>query len=637
MRPTVFAAVAILLLARAVPAQHAGHAGATAADSAGTGMRHEGMAMRAGPLGIGMQREGSGTAWQPDASPTYAYQPVAGRWELMLHGGAFLQYVHEGSDRGGSEVGFVNWVHAMATRPAGVGRLGLRAMLSAEPVTVGKCGYPDLLATGEFCKGEPLHDRQHPHDLFMELAAQYQQPLGSSVAFELYGGLAGEPALGPVAFPHRTSALPSFLAPIGHHWQDATHISFGVATAGLYGRRWKVEGSVFNGREPDEDRFDLDLAPLDSYSGRVWVLPDERWALQASLARLTEAEAPREPGEGRADVTRSTVSVAYHQPVAPSGTWASTLVWGQNRAHGLATDAFLVESSLNLGERHVFFGRGELARKSGEDVAIETEAPALADDVFTLGKLSIGYVRQFGGRGTLLPGVGAQISVSFFPSDMEPFYGSPTPGSIAVFASLRPRPIRTEPPAVPVLAAAQALPEPQQDGHAGHAPAAPAGADADGQQWADGPMDMERMRLLDEIHVRMMADPVIRERAATDPVLVQLMQRMSRGMTGDSSGVHPGHPMGSSMDSTGGTMGGPEAEAREAMEFVVLLLSDPRVQARVHADPVLHRLWSDPRVQLCLETLRRIQALGQELPAACPAAAPAGGQQPSRSQPSGGP
>jgi hypothetical protein len=306
----------------------------------------------------------------------------------MLHGNAFLQYIEEGSSRGEQQLGSVNWFMGMAQHPLGDGDLALRAMLSLEPLTVGKCGYPDVLATGEFCNGQPLHDRQHPHDVFMEVAALYQRALTRGLAFELYGGPAGEPALGPVPYSHRISAMWSPLAPISHHWQDATHVAFGVVTGGAYGRRWKLEGSAFNGREPDDNRFDFDLGALDSYSGRLWFLPTDRLALQLSNGYLREAERTLEGA--RADVHRSTASLMLNVPVRGAGLWANTLVWGQNRAHGLVTNAGLVESSLDLDGRNVIFGRGELGQKSGDDLALEQQAPALADRVFNVGKLALG-------------------------------------------------------------------------------------------------------------------------------------------------------------------------------------------------------------------------------------------------------
>ena len=397
------------------------------------------MQLMQGPLGIPMQREGSGTSWLPDSTRMYAAHRMAGSWLLMLHGNLFAQYISEGGDRGDDQFGSINWIMGMARRKAAGGDLTFRAMMSAEPVTVGECGYPDLLATGESCSGgEPIHDRQHPHDLFMELAAGYERELTPGLAFQLYGGPVGEPAIGPVAYPHRLSAFPNPIAPIGHHWFDATHITFGVATAGLFGRSWKVEGSVFNGREPDEDRYDLDLDRLDSYSGRLWLLPSANWAIQASAGRLTEVE-PGRGGEPPGDQTRITASATYHRPLAMQGTWASTAAWGRNVEEDHSTNAFLVETNLNLAERNVFFVRAEAAEKTGEDLVLED--PALSERIFTVSTVGGGYVRQFGPFGSLVASLGARAAVSFVPSDLESFYGFRFPTGFAVFVNLRPRPM----------------------------------------------------------------------------------------------------------------------------------------------------------------------------------------------------
>ena len=265
-------------------------------------------------------REGSGTSWLPDDTPMYAIHRQAGAWTLMAHANAFVQYLHESGDRGSHQVGSINWFMGMADRAVGDGHLGFRGMLSLEPWTIRGCGYPDLLASGEVCQGAAIHDRQHPHDLFMELAATYDRPLVGDVRLQLYGGPVGEPALGPTAFPHRISAMPSPLAPITHHWFDATHITFGVVTGGVYGKRWKAETSVFNGREPDENRTNIDFSALDSYSGRVWFLPTNRWALQLSAGHLTEAEASHDDGS-RIDVNRITAHCAREAfgPAPPVG------------------------------------------------------------------------------------------------------------------------------------------------------------------------------------------------------------------------------------------------------------------------------------------------------------------------------
>lgn len=392
-----------------------------------------------GPLDIPMAREGSGTSWLPDETPMYAVHGMKGPWLLMLHWNAFAQYIDESGDRGDEDFGTINWIMGMARRNIGEGTLMLRGMLSAEPFTIGECGYPDLLATGESCKGgRELHDRQHPHDLFMELAARYARPLTQNLAVEIYGGPVGEPALGPTAYPHRLSALPNPIAPIGHHWLDSTHISFGVVTLGLFGRHWKIEGSAFNGREPDENRYDLDLDPLDSYSGRLWILPNDHWALQASIGRLKEAE-PARDGRPSRDVRRPTASATYHLPLVHGGIWATTAAWGQNREGDEHTNAYLLESNLNLAERDIFFARAELTEKSGEDLVLNDAT--LANRIFDVSTLGAGYVRQFAPWGNFVPAVGVRIAVSFVPRDLERFYGSRSPMGFSLFVSVRPRPM----------------------------------------------------------------------------------------------------------------------------------------------------------------------------------------------------
>src|SRR5262249_29821533 len=179
-------------------------------------------------------REGSGTAWLPDESPMYALHGMKGPWTLMFHENVFLQFLHESGERGDDQLGSANWVMGMAQRNVGRGRVGFHAMFSFEPWSIGGCGDPALVATGGEGKGQKIHDRQHPHDLFMELAADYNAPIAGDVRWQVYAGPAGEPALGPVGYPHRISAMPNPLAPITHHWLDSTHITFGLVTGGVY-------------------------------------------------------------------------------------------------------------------------------------------------------------------------------------------------------------------------------------------------------------------------------------------------------------------------------------------------------------------------------------------------------------------
>ncbi len=393
-------------------------------------MQH--MQMQPDQTGMPASREGSGTSWLPDDTPMYAIHGQGGGWMLMAHGNAFIQYLHESSDRGDREPGSINWFMAMADRPAGGGHLQLRGMFSLEPWTVRGCGYPDLLASGERCRGESIHDRQHPHDLFMELAAAYDRPLAGNVRWQVYAGPAGEPALGPTAFPHRVSAMPNPVAPVTHHWFDSTHITYGIVTAGVYARRWKAETSLFNGREPDENRTNFDFGALDSWSGRVWFLPTSRWALQASAGRLTEAEAGREGGP-RTDVDRVTASATYHRRLGETGIWASTVGWGRNTEPERAgTNAVLAETNITFDDRNAWFGRFELSEKSGHDLAIESH------DVYIVAKLEAGYTQYFPAWKDLKPGIGGMLTAGVVPGSLEPVYGQRVNLGFGVFATLRP-------------------------------------------------------------------------------------------------------------------------------------------------------------------------------------------------------
>jgi len=377
-------------------------------------------------------REGSGTAWLPDDTPMYALHGSHGPWTFMVHGSAFFQYLSESGDRGSDQLGSINWLMGMARRSAGRGRVTFRGMLSLEPWTIRECGYPNLLASGEQCNGEQIHDRQHPHDLFMELSALYDAPLAGSMRWQIYGAAAGEPALGPVAFSHRPSAMANPIAPITHHWLDSTHISFGVITAGIYNARWKAEASVFNGREPDEYRKDFDFGALDSFSGRVSLTPTSRWALQVSAAKLTQAE----QGEGtapRIDVTRVTASAAYHRLLGGDGLSATTIAWGFNEESGHGSNALLAETSLTLHDRDVWFGRFEAVGKTAHDLGVDESF-----ERFAVAKLQGGYARYFTTWKGLKPGAGAALSLGFVPGSLQAVYGRRVNPGGAVFLTLRP-------------------------------------------------------------------------------------------------------------------------------------------------------------------------------------------------------
>jgi YHS domain-containing protein len=410
------AAIGLVLTCGSAAAQAAGQA--AAADAA-----HDMSAMA---------REGSGTGWLPDSSPMYMVHRLNGPWMLMAHENAFLQYLNESGDRGAHQTGSINWLMGMAERSAGGGHLAVRGMVSLEPWSIRGCGYPDLLASGELCDDEEIHDRQHPHDLFMEISAKYDRPLARGTRWQLFGGPAAEPALGPVAYPHRVSAMPNPMAPISHHWLDSTHVSFGVITGGVYGQRWKIETSAFNGREPDENRKDFDFGALDSVSGRVWLLPTPRIALQVSGGHLNDAEAGEATDAPRHDVNRLTASATFHN-VTNRRVSASTLAFGRNSEHGVGTNALLLETNLSFNDRHTWFGRLEVAQKTAHDL----DVPATRD-MFTVSKLQGGYTRYFTAAREWKAGVGGAVSASIVSSQLSAAYGGKVSPGIAVFLTLRP-------------------------------------------------------------------------------------------------------------------------------------------------------------------------------------------------------
>lgn len=361
-----------------------------------------------------MTREASGTSWQPESAPHEGLHWNRGPWQLMAHGYAMQIYSDQAGRERDTKSFSENMLMGMASRQLGPGRLGLRAMLSAEPWTIGATGYPLVLQTGETADGvTPLRDRQHPHNLFMELAATYSLPVGADRSVFLYLGEPGEPALGPPAFMHRFSAMDNPEAPLSHHWLDSTHISYGVVTLGWVRGDWKLEGSAFNGHEPDQHRTDLDPPKLNSYSFRASYQPAPNWSLQASSGHLMSPE-QLEPG---VNTTRSTASVMYDRPLA-AGNWQTTLAWGRNdRSPGRTTDALLLESGLAFAGRHTLFSRLE---RLGNDELLGT------GQVATIGKLSLGYIYDALAAKVFKAGVGVEGSVARVPRELEPRYGGQT-------------------------------------------------------------------------------------------------------------------------------------------------------------------------------------------------------------------
>ena len=241
-------------------------------------------------------------------------------WNLMFMAQAFLVDTQQSGPRGSDKLYSTNWGMVSAGHPLGGGSVLLKTMLSLEPATVTDRRYPELFQTGETAYGIPLVNAQHPHNFVMELSAQYAHPLGANAMLNLYYAPVGDPALGPVAFPHRASAAEIPQAPLGHHWQDSTHIADNVATVAVRHKWLRVEASGFYGSEPDENRWNIDWGGMNSYSARVSVAPTQSWMAQVSAGRLTKPER-----QEQGDVVRTTASVSYTR-----GGWSSSLIWGRN-------------------------------------------------------------------------------------------------------------------------------------------------------------------------------------------------------------------------------------------------------------------------------------------------------------------
>ena len=374
-----------------------------------------------------MSREGSGTSWQPEATPMQGLHFTAGDWSLMAHGFVNAIYDKQTGPRGDEKSFTESMAMLMGNRPVGPGTLGLRAMLSLDP-TMGKSGYPLLFQTGETADGTtPLVDRQHPHDFLMELSTSYSVPLGNNGSAFAYFGLPGEPALGPSAFMHRFSGMRNPEAPLTHHWLDSTHITFGVATIGASQGPFQLEASWFNGREPDQFRWNIETRKFDSWSTRFTYNPLPELSMQVSYGDLKSPE-QLEPD---VRVKRTTASATYHLSQGDV-QWATTLAYGNNKKQGPTIDTsepgWLLESTYVLRDTHTVFARAEQVRNS----ELFPEGDPLHGQEFRIRKFSVGYVYDFAKTGPVKWGIGGLVGFASAPSRLEPHYGG-SPRSYMVF------------------------------------------------------------------------------------------------------------------------------------------------------------------------------------------------------------
>lgn len=379
-----------------------------------------------------MSRESSGTAWVPDSTPMYGKMFMVGDDMLMVHGGAFPRYTNVSTERGDDRIDMPNWFMGMYSHPIGNNaQLGARLMMSLDPLTEGGRGYPLLFQTGESWHDQPLRDRQHPHDLFDELSLSYSQKFTADLSSYIYFGYPGEPALGAPTFMHRLSAMDNPDAPLGHHWEDSTHITFGVTTLGVVWKTVKVEGSIFTGREPDENRYDFDRPRFDSYSGRISWNPIQNLALQFSHGYLHSPEAL----DPQTNQHRTTASAIYNQPLGRDANWATSFVWGQDNNTGEGkTEALLLETDYQRG-RDTIYARWERVEKSGHELVLSGSDLAR---IFPVSAYSLGYVRDLTHGKGIDVGLGGEFTLNTMPDRLERYYGSDLGYGFQVFLRIRP-------------------------------------------------------------------------------------------------------------------------------------------------------------------------------------------------------
>ncbi|MDP9013725.1 MAG: hypothetical protein M3O41_13940 [Pseudomonadota bacterium] len=386
--------------------------------------------MMMGALGrYSMNREASGTSWQPDSATHGGVHLMEGNWMLMGH--ALLNGVYDWQQgpRGSTDTFASGMLMGMARRHFERGDgVQFRAMLSPEPL-MGKSGYPLLLATGESANGTtPLVDRQHPHDLFMELSGTYSRDLGPKDSFFFYGGLPGEPAFGPPAFMHRQSILDSPEAPISHHWLDSTHITYGVATLGYIHDDFKFEVSRFHGREPDQFRYNIEHGALDSTSARLSWNPTREWSLQASWAKQISPEQLQPDKNER----RLSGSAIYTHQFGEHTGWSTTVAWGRRHSSGDdALNAYVLESALQPTDLWTAFARFE-REKNNELIALGPRAGT----AYNVAKTSIGAIRNIRLTEHIKVGAGALYAFNFLPETLAPLYGRTHPQGAMAFVRL---------------------------------------------------------------------------------------------------------------------------------------------------------------------------------------------------------
>jgi hypothetical protein len=387
-------------------------------------------------LNLPMSRNGSGTGWSPDAAPMYGQMYHSKKWMYMLHYNLFIRYnkqnLTDKGSRGDEMWDAPNWLMFMGQRQVGnKGLFRFGTMFSLDAVITGQEGYPLLFQSGESAHGVPLVDRQHPHDLFSEMSVAYSYAISKKADVLAYVGYPGEPALGPVAFMHRASAMDNPDAPISHHWMDATHITYGVVTLGVRLGEFKLEGSSFTGREPDENRYDFDKPRFDSWSGRLSFNPSKNWALQVSHGFIKSPEALH-PDE---NVNRTTASAEYALTLRNDQSFNATAVWGMNRQKNeCGENAVLLEASYRFNKL-VLYGKYEYVQKSTEELNLDENI--YGNGLFNVNAYTIGANYDLLKIHKTKIALGTHFTFYDEPSELYSLYGK-NPSAFEVYVRIYP-------------------------------------------------------------------------------------------------------------------------------------------------------------------------------------------------------
>jgi hypothetical protein len=397
-----------------------------------------GMAMPSNPAAELLMNEVTGTSMNPASSTMPMRSLMAGKWNLGFMADGFITDTQQSGPRGGDKLYSTNFFMGTAQHDLGQGSFLFDVMLSAEPATISGREYPLLFQTGETAYGKPIENGQHPHNLIMALGLHYAYPAGDNTILEAYFAPVGDPALGPVAFPHRASASELPQAPISHHWEDSSHIAYEVATIGVKHKIVRLELSGFHGAEPNENRWNIAAGVMDSWAARFSIFPMPNWAAQVSVGRLTHPEA-LQPG----DVVRTTASVSYSRPKG-GADWATSFVFGRNHSTitGRGTNAFLLESVFPFREKNYFTGRWEMVDKDelfAAEPALQQQLASTVGDTFRIGAYTLGYTHYVRLWSPIETGFGANFSAYTLPSAITPFYGE-HPFGVNVYLHFRLKP-----------------------------------------------------------------------------------------------------------------------------------------------------------------------------------------------------